>query len=292
MSFVKIQLDEQNYFEVNADQGACLSKLVLSGSDIIKFPLREDDPKKGYPSALLFPFPNRIKDGKYDYKGHTYQLPINEEEYGNAIHGLVAFERFTLKEKKQNSASFVYTYDGNKPGYPFPYIFEIKYTLNKAKLNLDIKIQNNGEITMPYGFAWHPYFGFQGSSIGEMSLKVPLRYRIELDEKYVPTGEKEIERKTLIPLKNTFLDNLYEIKKVGDIQELELRFKKKKVIVSQKTGINDFNYFIAYTPPNRDCIALEPQTMATNGFNNGQGIMELKAGKIKKFNICVRIENQ
>src|SRR4051812_14400828 len=36
---------------------------------------------------ILFPFPNRIRDGKFTWEGREYVLP-GTDDWGNAIHGL------------------------------------------------------------------------------------------------------------------------------------------------------------------------------------------------------------
>ncbi len=38
---------------------------------------------------ILFPFPNRIRDGRFTWEGNTYQLPTNDSSGKNAIHGFV-----------------------------------------------------------------------------------------------------------------------------------------------------------------------------------------------------------
>ncbi|SOE19939.1 aldose 1-epimerase [Spirosomataceae bacterium TFI 002] len=290
MPVKSLKIDDQNYLEVEQSQGASLSLLVLGGNDIIKFPLKEDDTKKGYPSALLFPFPNRIKDGRYDFEGKSYQLDINEDAFNHAIHGLVAFENFEMTHSDSKSFTFAYDYKGQEAGYPFPFLFEVKYTLRKLKLSVDVNFENTGKTNMPYGFAWHPYFGFEGVSIGEVEVKVPVRHDIKLDDRMIPTGEKEMQNAKLISLKNSYLDNLFEIDEKEGLKEVELRFQNKKVIISQNAAENQLPYFIAYTPPSRDCIAVEPQSCATNAFNNGLGLKVLKPGKSKNYKFSVRIE--
>src|SRR4051812_21522306 len=44
---------------------------------------------RSYKGSLLFPFPNRVKDGNYSFGGETYQLPLNETSRGHALHGLL-----------------------------------------------------------------------------------------------------------------------------------------------------------------------------------------------------------
>ncbi len=42
-----------------------------------------------YGNPILFPFPNRIRDGNFGFAVDACELPINEPERHNAIHGLV-----------------------------------------------------------------------------------------------------------------------------------------------------------------------------------------------------------
>src|SRR5919199_1563539 len=39
---------------------------------------------------ILFPFPNRVRGGRYTFQGRSYKLDVNETARGNHIHGLVA----------------------------------------------------------------------------------------------------------------------------------------------------------------------------------------------------------
>src|SRR5712691_5710938 len=36
---------------------------------------------------ILFPFPNRIRAGRFTWEGKEYQLPLNDSTQKNAIHG-------------------------------------------------------------------------------------------------------------------------------------------------------------------------------------------------------------
>ena len=36
---------------------------------------------------VLFPFPNRLRDGRFTWEGRQYQLPLNDPAARNAIHG-------------------------------------------------------------------------------------------------------------------------------------------------------------------------------------------------------------
>jgi aldose 1-epimerase len=289
---VNLVLNNRNgdFAHIDLSLGAALTQLNLNGQDVIKYPLKDGEPKKGYPSAILFPFPNRVKDGKYTFEGKEYSLEMNDLEAHNAIHGLVAFETFELISRTPSKIVAKYVYKGLNEGYPFPFEIKVIYQLKESSLLFNVEVTNSGSGNMPYGFGWHPYFGFDGTSIGEMTLKAPKRRRMELNERYIPTGEYEVEKAQIINLKNNILDNVFAIEKEGSESEVTLRFKKKKLIVSQKTGKNKLNYMVLYIPPSRNCIAIEPQSCNTNAFNNDEGLLILASGKKNKFDISVSVE--
>src|SRR5262249_17615774 len=53
---------------------------------------------------VLIPWPNRLQDGSYEFDGRRYQLPLNEPERRNAIHGLVRWATWTAAEREPHRA--------------------------------------------------------------------------------------------------------------------------------------------------------------------------------------------
>jgi aldose 1-epimerase len=290
MTVLSLTNSNGDLVEINPESGAALTKLVLNNEDVVKYPLKAGDLKKGYPSAFLFPFPNRIKDGRYNFQGIEYTLDINDTDRSNAIHGIIAFKPFDIVKEEKSTVSLSYRYFGENPGYPFPFLFTISYLLKKGELELIAEIENTGEEALPFGFGWHPYFCFSKKAIGKMELEIPDRVKMELSDRYIPTGNKTEENKTRIPLKNTILDNVFAIKKESKTTEFTLRCNDKALIVSQESKKDKLQYFVLYTPASRDCIAIEPQSCNTNAFNNGEGLQVLESGSKTKFKISVRVE--
>jgi aldose 1-epimerase len=273
--------------EIDLSSGAAITKLIINGESLIKYPLKQNDKKKGYPSAVLFPFPNRIKDGKYEFENKEYLLEINDLDSHNAIHGLVAFETFELISNTETKAICKYSYMGYNEGYPFPFDIFLIYALKSRSLVFSAEIINTGETNMPYGFGWHPYFGFSDESISEMTVSVPARKNLELSDRFLPTSEFISQPEEEINMKNTILDNVYHLENPKAKSEVVLKWKNKELLVSQKTGKAKLNYLVLSAPSSRDCIAIEPQSCSTDAFNNGDGLLILQKGKKTKFDITV-----
>src|SRR5690606_33504004 len=48
-----------------------------------------------YRGTLVAPWPNRIRDGRYRFGGQDFQVPVNEVDRGNALHGFTGWAQWT-----------------------------------------------------------------------------------------------------------------------------------------------------------------------------------------------------
>src|SRR5262249_9001752 len=56
----------------------------------------EPAPADGGRGQPLLPWPNRLQDGRYEFRGQTLQLPLTEVAHRNAIHGLTRWANWTV----------------------------------------------------------------------------------------------------------------------------------------------------------------------------------------------------
>ena len=55
----------------------------------------------GAHGAPLIPWPNRLADGRYSFDGSEHQLPLDEPERNNAIHGLLRWRPWSALEHER-----------------------------------------------------------------------------------------------------------------------------------------------------------------------------------------------
>ncbi len=81
-----------------------------------------------FKGAKLTPFPNRVCDGKYTFKGTEYKLQQNFPAESHAIHGLVYNKEFKVEESREGDdycyVILKHCYSSNEPGYPFDFTIE------------------------------------------------------------------------------------------------------------------------------------------------------------------------
>jgi len=251
--------------------------------NLIKGYNEKADFEKLYNSVILVPFPNRIKNGQYTFEGKTYQLPINQTNEQNAIHGLLFDKAFTIESMQtKNSQAYLtlsYLYKGDVEGYPFPFKCKVRYIWNPEQfLNISVSIENTGQTALPAGIGWHPYFTFP-VLVNELALQLNCIHQYKVDERMIPTMQTQtfdaFQEMNLIS--KTQLDDCFALAQNKTIETtLKDEHNGIELSIIQETGKHQYKYIQIYTPKDRKSIALEPMTCMPDVFNNGEGIWKLQ----------------
>ena len=141
---------------------------------------------------VLIPWPNRLEDGSYEFNGRRYQLPLNEPEHRNAIHGLVRWSTWTATELEPHRVVVEHILYP-QPGYPFLLGISIEYALSHSGLQVRTTATNLGTQSCPYGSGAHPYLTLGTATIDGLILHVPGRTVLRSDERGLPIRREAVE---------------------------------------------------------------------------------------------------
>ncbi len=239
-----------------------------------------------YKNAVLMPFPNRLKDGRYTFNGMAYELHQNYQREGNAAHGFIYDKPFKVNGKtigKTEARLFLkYDYDGSISGYPFPFEVRLEYKLCAEKgFQCKTDVCNLSETDMPFGSGWHPFFTF-GKPVDKLKLKFSVENHIIFDSGLLPTGLKKkynrFDNYSVIGARP--LDSCFKLSGTSGRHHTELVDEDEdiKIVLWQETGHTKYNFLQLYIPPSRKSIAIEPMTCNVDAFNNHDGLIILKKG--------------
>lgn len=253
---------------------------------------------------ILFPFPNRIRDGQFSWEGKKYQLPLNDSDQKNAIHGFACRLpwRVVTQGANEENAWITGEFQGSVDApaslsqWPTDYRIRLTYRLTQTTLTLEAMIDNPDQGPLPLGLGFHPY------------LRVPLVPGRNLEESWVqakaheywelvdslPTGV----RRTVDPARNLTCPRRYHELNLDDVLTgLEpapapgadgLCYRGT---VGQGGGVRvqldtspAFRELVAFTPSHRQAICLEPFTCTTDAINLqargiDAGLLVLKPGE-------------
>jgi aldose 1-epimerase len=255
--------------------------------------------RSGFP--ILFPFPNRIRDGRYTHRGRAYQLPLNSG--ANAIHGFALNEPWSASATLGNDDAALtgrLEFDGNHPLWPATGTLQVECRLSANGLTVTARVETTNE-ALPFGLGYHPYFLVGPFGGDEAIVTVAADAMWELRES-LPTGtrlplEPNKDLRDGQPFGSLSLDDAYTNLRpkpasnglgwVGCLAHPRST-RRLDLFVSP-----EFREIVAFTPPHRRSIAIEPYTCATDAINlqtNGvdAGWLELPAGKT--WQAIVRLE--
>lgn len=249
--------------------------------------------RSGHP--ILFPFPGRLREGRFVHEGKVYELPRNDLTGYHAIHGFAARSRWRWVEgfECDHFASvvgeFYLSHDLPEalPLWPLDCAAIVTYHVRRDRLRVYAVVRCIGMETLPFGLGFHPYFqlpGVNGADIGSYVLQIHLPQVWETVD-LLPTGRKLPAEGALNfrhprPIGSLQLDHVYTgvPPPTGPLPPYELLPEQSLVEVAvlshpQARGRlrvlvgPDFRELVVYTPPHRRAIALEPYTCAPDAAN-------------------------
>ncbi|MFO0911051.1 MAG: aldose 1-epimerase [Isosphaeraceae bacterium] len=266
-----------NLFDLRLPVGGAVRPVLDAFHDFADNP--RSPGRNGIP--ILFPFPNRIAQGRFGFEGKTYSLPANNGP--NAIHGFaIAAPWEVVGQSTEGSASLTgrYQISVNSPDmvahWPTDGVLEVRYDLVGRRLTMTVTISNPTAHDLPYGFGIHPYFRCPftpGADQSRTRVTIPAERFWKLDS-FIPTGERPAVDERLDfrggqPMKGLKLDDVLtglsfdaDGRCVCRLEDLELK-AEFRLIVDRNT-----RELVVYIPPgDGGILAIEPYTQTTDAIN-------------------------
>ena len=252
--------------------------------------------KIGGQGDILIPYPGRVNRGAYNFEGKHYQLPVNDKEGPNSIHGFVRNVLWNVTEQTADTVTFQTHLNAAEyapKGYPFSLQVEIAYAIGPDGLTCSYAMKNVGDTAAPVAAGFHPYFTVGSETIDNDILHVPFKGKLEFNDNLIPTG-------TVLPVSGTDFDFL-EPRTIGKVEintcyVQPVRDADGRLRVSLQNARSgdaivvwmdeSFDYVVLYSGDvlpaghERRALAIEPMTCASDAFNHHEwGLVSLAPGQ-------------
>lgn len=245
---------------------------------------RQDLLERGHTGTfVLWPFPNRVRDARYTYRGQQYTF-AGVPRKAPLIHGLVFDRAWTYEQPSASQESATVTTSVEiSPDHPyyeaFPFASQLAltYTLTSAGLTVTYTVQNKGTQVLPYGFALHPYFH---RFTDQTTVTLPAQHVMEADASMLPTGRVLDVHSTMYamfdlnqptPVAQLKLDHVYTDLPAGRESLIDYHGLGLRVRISAS---KDFTHAVIFTPAQSPYFCLENQTCSTDAINLHQRGMQ------------------
>ncbi|WP_324651248.1 aldose 1-epimerase [Georgenia sp. H159] len=235
--------------------------------------------------AIMAPFANRLRGGRYTFDGSEYDLrPEMHPQDTEVIHGLVRRARWRLDGVDTSGELAALTLSTTiRPeqhaGYPFALDLEVVFRFGGQRLGAELRARNVGPTDAPVVLGWHPYLTLPGhETVNGLRLTVPARTRVAVDEQLIPLAGEEAYREvdddgaSWDPLDDTRLDTAFLLAQTDGVASTWLRspMTGRSIEVRQRADQAPvMHVFTADTLPGkeRQSIALEPVSAVADAFN-------------------------
>jgi galactose mutarotase-like enzyme len=265
--------------ELAPDAGMVCCSLVNAGDQVLgtRHGLRayaERGSTMGIP--LLYPWANRLSELEFPLAGRTVRLDPGSphlalDPNGLPIHGLlggIAGWRVEEHEADRDAARLRarFAFDdasGLTAAFPFPHQLEIAVELRGAALSVKTTVAAAAGSAVPISFGFHPYLRLSGVPRSEWRISVPVTDHLLLDDRGLPTGERQPATVEAGALGDRTFDDAYTYAEgepfvlTGGGRQIELAFPR------------GYPFTQLYAPDDDEVVAFEPMTAPTNALVTG-----------------------
>ncbi len=182
------------YRAVVTETGATLRTFSHAGEDLVDGFAIDALPGQCH-GQVLAPWPNRLRDGRWNWRGEDLQLPVDAPAQGNsASHGLVRWMSWEVANQEADRVELRYQLRP-QPGYPFALDFAVTYSVDPASgLTARITAVNAGDDDAPVALGAHPYLRPPGGGLIDRAvLRVPASRRVLTDAWGIPVGTEAVQ---------------------------------------------------------------------------------------------------
>jgi aldose 1-epimerase len=243
----------------------------------------------GYGIPILFPWPNRIEYGKFEFEGRQVELKTPEEG-AHLLHGYVLDRPWKVSGSGASNADGAWvtcrfqSSDFLEIGseWPFPFEVEGTYRLKDGALSVEVTGTNTGESNMPAGLGYHPYFPLPLLPSGDRSkclVDLPCETYWPLREDSIPTGERQpvggdYDLRSRVAIGDRYYDDVWSGVQAEEDGWSRCHFSDPEAgvqIVVQADST--FREWVFFAPDHRPVVCYEPYTCTTDAVNlQGKGV--------------------
>ncbi len=235
-------------------------------------------------SFPLFPFSNRVKDGRFSFRGRQLELVQNWPP-DHPIHGHVWQRPSRLVSRTEHAAELICQYPG--ADWPWAYTAIQRFGLTSSELRVELEIINDSGSDMPCGFGMHPYY------------ELTPRLRLTADAPELWVGNQPLIPEWSGPVPQSWdFSRGRELLPLAPMDDCFGRFGGSARLEWPEKGVtltvdadSIFGVLIVYVPVGQDFCCVETVSNVNDAFNleargvEGTGTIVLRPGESAKGSI-------
>jgi len=278
---------------VRAEIGTVAARLravSVGGADLTE-PASGDDLPPFCSGIALAPWPNRVRDARWNLEGEVQQLDITEPARGGALHGLLEFTDYEVRDQTADAVTLS-AFIAPQHGWPFALDTWVRYSLDDDGITATHGVTNLSARRAPWAAGTHPFVRVGAAPVEQLVLTAPASTYFEVDERLNPTAESpvvpDVDLRAGRLVGDLRLDTAY-----GSLEHARpIGGRGESAWLDAPDGSRttvwqdlDWGYLQVFTTPiyprpagTGTAVAIEPMTAPPDALNSGQGLIWLEPG--------------
>jgi aldose 1-epimerase len=244
----------------------------------------------------LAPWPNRVRDGLWQWNGEPQQLDLTEPELSNALHGLLRDRPYDLVERTESSVMLAATIFPTR-GYPFEVATSVRFDLTADGITVTHSLRTIGDTAAPLAVGSHPYVRLGDVPLDDLTVSVPARSHFEVDARLNPVAESPVDGTRFdlrdgVPVRGLALDDGFGDLPAGVNVSRVTAPDGRSVELWQGDDYRYVQVFVTRIFPLEgeliSAIAIEPMSAPADALNSGKGLRWLEPGETWELSWGIR----
>jgi aldose 1-epimerase len=248
---------------LSPETGGSIARFEYAGSAGMQIPVlrgTHDDNADvlAHGSFPLVPYCNRIRDGRFTFRGRQVRIARNMASDPSPLHGQGWLGAWEVVRLEQAEAELLFVHEAGE--WPWAYEARQVFTLDDAGLTVVLTCTNTGDEPMPCGLGQHPYFHCTPETVLDTSVESVWT----IDEKVLPVEKLPAEGRYDLRNRRVAgqdLDNGFGgWGGHATVTDPSLPFRVEM-------SSPDADFFQLYSPPSGELFVIEPVTHANAALN-------------------------
>jgi aldose 1-epimerase len=241
---------------------------------------------------LLYPWANRLRRFGYEAVGKTVVLDeadrrIPRDSQGLPIHGvlpsLLSWDVIAGTDASAIDARLEWTSAELLELFPYPHAVNFEARVSDGQLAIATTVSATHGEPVPVSFGYHPYLRIASAPRSTWDVELAASRRLVLDERGIPTGEREPVAERRVKLGDTGWDTPFD----GLTRPTRFRVTGGATLtVTFRTG---YDFAQVFAPAGEDFICFEPMTAPTDALNSGDGLRVVAPGEEHRAEFTVAV---
>ena len=218
----------------------------------------ESDGALAQASFPLVPYSNRIREGRFTFRGREVRIARNMESDPSPLHGQGWLARWQVVRIGETEAELLFVHPAGE--WPWSYEARQVFAIDEAGLTVVLTCTNSSDGPMPCGLGQHPYFPCTAETV----LDAEVESVWTIDDKVLPVEKLPAEGRYNLRNRRVAgqdLDNGFGgWGGRATVEDPSLPFR---ITMSSP----DADFFQLYSPPSGELFVIEPVSHANAALN-------------------------